>query len=535
MKVFKKIMLYLLILIALCIAAVLVSCIIMICSPKTSIFGYSYISYKEVLEEEMTLSSGVKAISITSNRTQIEILPNTESGKIKIQYSQGMSGFVKTKAKDLELKTETKSGVQFESGESGYASGTSYTTACIDVLEPNGLIFLDGCFIRVFVPTGRDFSVIYASSKNASINYTSTSDNKAIKVSNLYVDSKTKDYRKTVEINTPNASRYYIKTVSGQCYFNNGDKDIGGKIIFESAGGKLIAKSGTLNADLIVRSSAAVNGATLDITKLDGNLTFNAKSGNIGIGEVVNSIVDIQSEYCNIEINQLIGSITVQGYNGKDVDNIDVNIKTLIYQEATNRNIDIDSGKGNIVINTLKGAANLTSSTGNITVTKAYNDISIMTNNGGINLAFSETECNLANLTINVARKSNMNLKGVQGNVTINCCLLATGGERKITITPSQKVKLGASCRIMISSENDKIYLNNIGGDTKLAVYSDGPIGGSAPGLTINSSDRDYDDGFSKPNQERFNYSKGGYPNCELFVSNSGTSSRDACVTYVNF
>ena len=194
MKVFKKIMLYLLILIALCIASVLVSCIIMICSPKTSIFVYSYISYKEVLEEEMTLNSNVKAISITSNRTQIEILPNTESNKIKIQYSQGMSGFVKTKAKDLELKTETKSGVQFESGESGYGSGTSYITACIDVLEPNGLIFLDGCFIRVYVPTGKDFSVIYASSKNASINYTSTSDNKAIKVSNLYVDSKTKDH-----------------------------------------------------------------------------------------------------------------------------------------------------------------------------------------------------------------------------------------------------------------------------------------------------------------------------------------------------
>jgi hypothetical protein len=463
---------------------------------------------------------------------QIEVLPNTATNNIEIEYSQGMSGFVRTKAKDLELKLEVKSNVQFESGDSSYGAGATYKTACIDVIEPTGLIFLDNCYIKVYVPTGRDISVIYASSKNGAIEYTSTSENKSIKVSNLYIDSKTGDYRKQVKIIYPNATRYYIRTESSHCYFLNNGNDIGGNIIFESSGGKLVAKNGAIKAKLTVRSSAKVNGATLDITTLGGNLTFVARSGKISIGNVADAIVDIQSEYCDIMINQLVGAITTQGYNGEDVDNIDVNITTLIYQPSLGRSIDIDSGKGNIKIGTLKGASSLTSSTGNITVSNGYSDTSVVTHNGGINLTFSEVECTLSSLNINVSKRANMTLKGVQGNVTIN---VASGGGRSIVMTPSQKVKLGANCTITISSNGDKVYLNNIGGDTKLAVYSDGSIAGSAPGIKIDSSDRDYDDGFSKPYQERFNYSKGGYPNCTLYVSNAGVNSREACATYVNF
>lgn len=517
MKVFKSIMLYLLILLGLVTAALLVCCVIMICSPNTSIFGYKYVSYKDVLEDEVSISSGeysgINAVSITSNRMDIKIIPNTKNQNVRIVYSQGMSGFVKKDAVDLQVNISKNDAKEFESGDVS-TSGATYKTLCIDVSEPEGVIFLSDCYIKVYLPAGKTYSVINAYSKNGGIDYTSNTENKTIGVTNLYLKSTSRDVsKKSINIYKPNATRYYVRTGVGYCYFINDEADISGNIIFETSGGKLLAKNGALKGHLTVRSSADVNGATLDITKLYGSLTFVAKSGNISIGTIEKGTngsspsVDIQSKYCNIKIDTLKGTITTQGYEGSDVDNIDVTINNLYYINGL-EGIDIDSSKGNIVINRLSGDANLESSTGNITVKEANcTTLYVNTYNGYINVDFVNSELKLTNFDVHVAKRSNMNLNNLRGNVNIT---VDGGDSRNINLSFYAKVIDNAEkCTVNITTDGDNVNLKDISSG-KFAVYADGDIDYSDVVQTsiIENGDGDYDKSYVMPNQRRFNYDR---------------------------
>ena len=131
MKVFKSIMLYLLLIIGVALAAVLICCVIMICSPRTVVFGYKYVSFKERITEDPIELGAVSAVSVTSNRMDIIIVPNTESDEVLISYSQGMSGFVKADAPDLKVEITASKTMEFNSGDSSYGAGTSYNTFCV--------------------------------------------------------------------------------------------------------------------------------------------------------------------------------------------------------------------------------------------------------------------------------------------------------------------------------------------------------------------------------------------------------------------
>lgn len=528
MKVFKSIMLYLLILLGLATAAVLICCVIMICSPNTSIFGYKYISYKDVLEESVSLTSGeysgVNAVSITSNRMDIRILPNVESNSdVKIVYSQGMSGFVKQDAVDLKVTISKDDTHEFESGDSSL-SGNTYKTLCIDVSEPDGIIFLADCYIKVYLPS-KVYDVVNAYTKNGGIDFSSKNESKKITVNNLYLMSTSRDVgKKAITIYKPASSRYYVRTSVGHCYFNNDKEAFGGNIIFETNGGKLIAKNGAIKGSLTVRTSTDVNGATLDITELNGNLTFVARSGNISIANVEKGSnseypkVDIQSKYCNAKIDKLTGIITTQGYEGGDVDNIDITINELIRQ--TDTMIDIDSGKGNIVINKLYGSANLVSSTGNITVKEANSkELYVDTHNGLINLSFVESDLNLTKLDIHVSKRSNMNLNNIKGTVNI---VVDSGDSRNINMTFHSKVTDNAEmCTVNVTSNGDNININKIGSG-KFAVYTDGDIACDvAQNMDIHDTDADYDRKNNMSVQKRFNYTVPSTNHSKIYVHNN--------------
>ncbi len=535
MKVFKSIMLYLLILLGLATAAVLICCVIMICSPNTPILGYKYVSYKEVITDTMAISADTSAVSVTSNRMDIKIIPNAESNEVKIVYSQGMSGFVKQDAVDLEVKTTVVAAKEFESGDSSYASGATYKALCIDVVEPNGLMFLSDCYIQVFLPA-RTYTVINVETVNGGIEYTSNSESKTITATNLYLYSTTRDIsKKPINITKPNSQRYYIRTTVGNCYFLNGGNDITGSIIFESAGGKLIAKDGAVKGALTVRSSASVNGATLDITDLYGNLTFVAKSGNISIANVVKGsntsypTVDIQAIYCNIKIDTLQGTIFTQGYQADDLDEIDITINNLYYASALN-NVYLDSGKGNIKIGKLQGNCNLRSATGNIIVGEANcQEMFVETYNGMLNINFAEADLLLTKLDVKVLRRSSMTLLNLQGTVNIE---VADGAGRDIVLGFSPRVlDNAAACTVNVLAAKDNVILQDIKSG-KFAVYSDGPITSDVAQKSEITSGADYISNNPKPYQMRFNYVQGASGiYSKVFVNNNSADLKasDAC------
>ncbi len=530
MKVFKSIMLYLLLLIGVAIAAVLICCVLMICSPNTIILGYRYVSYKG--DKEFTITeddmSGINALSITSDRMDIYIIPNSETNNVEVFYSQGMSGFVKAKASDLSVEHKTEQ-LTFDSGDSAYAPDVTYNTMSIDVSEPNGLMFLSDSYIKVYVPTNRDFAVINAYTNRGKVEYSSNAEGRTIRVSNLYLDSQSRDGSKTtIVVNKPNASRYHLKTGAGSCYLLNDGADISGQIIFATSGGKLIAKDGAIKGPLTVRSDGKVGGANIDITNLYGNLNFYARSGNVSIDTIskgTNStypIVDMQSEYCSFKVKTLAGTITTQGFEGGDIKEIDVDIKTLTYVPALGRPIDINSELGNINIGTLRGVANLTSNTGKITIKKAYNNLTIETYNGEIDINFDNTnESQLSRVDINALRHCAIDLSGLKGTVNIS---MARDGDRKINLGLHTSVlDSTATCNMSINSNGNNVTVENIS-SAPFTVYTDGSVKGDSIRKTeVGSSDFDYDSNYNMKNQYRYNYTKAQVSTrrSSLFVHNN--------------
>ena len=528
MKVFKTFMLYFLILIALAIGGLLLCCGLMVFSPNTPIFGYKYVSYKGIKTDNIAIEEGVSAISVTSNRMDIKFIPNVTSNDIYIEYSQGMSGFVKQDAVDLAVASYTDAAKTFESGDSSLG-GTTYKTLCIEVQEPEGLIFLNDCYIKVYIPS-RAFEVLNAYTKNAGIDYTSVNESKVLNVNNLYLRTDSKDVsQKVVNINYPNCKRYYIRTLVGNCYFINEGADITGSIVFETSGGKLVAKNGAIRSALTVRSDTKVNGATLDITQLNGNLTFAAKSGNISIGTVSKGNaasypkLDIQSEYCNIKIETLNGTMLTQGFEGGEIDNIDVVINKLHYISGLT-SLDINSGKGNITIEELTGNSSLRTITGNINITKATSpNMFVETYNGAINITFDTVGTALSKLDIIVLKRSSINLANLQGTVNID---IEEGSGRDISLGLLEYV---SNCTINVTASYDNVILKNVR-STKAAIYSDGEIttidGPSHSDISQGNSD--YYSTKAYPYQKRLNYSAGN-PAVKLFVNNRKVTDDAAC------
>ncbi len=537
MKVFKSIMLYLMILIGAVVAATLICCIIMICSPKTTILGYRYISYKDVLTEETSIASGVNALSISSNRMDIEIIPNTESKKVILNYSQGMSGFVKAKASDLKIVATTET-LQFDGGD-GTGQGP-YKTLKIEVQEPKGLIFLSSCYIKVQVPVGTTFSVINAYTKTGSISYNSLAEGGGrFTTTNLYLNTRTKDIsQKAIVINNPNASKYHIKTLAAACYFKNAGNDISGNIIFTTSGGKLVAQEGALKGSLTVNSSADVGGANLNISKLYGNLNFYARSGNVKINEIIKGTntsyptVTIKSEYCSFSADKLAGTITTTGYNGKDPDEISVKIKELHYMGGNT--ISIDSERGNVNIGVLKGGANFTTSYGDITIKEAYNNIDIDTRNGKIDITFAESGCSMTKLDITAERRSGIKLRNLIKTIDIT----AENGCQYIDLGFSERVKGGEDCKVQIYSKEGNVKLTDLNG-TPVAVYSDGKFSDKNIDVVSMSVIEPVNSDYCKTPKEfayqrRLNYPKSLASTTKFAtvkITNSGNSG-EACAIY---
>ena len=527
MKVFKTIMLYLLLLIGLGIASVLICCVLMICSPKTVIFGYKYVSYKDAIEFTIDSSelSGVSALSITSNRMDIHIIPNSESNDIEVMYSQGMSGFVKENACDLTVKHEKRDNT-FDSGDSLYAQDIVYKTMNIDVTEPEGLVFLSDSNIKVYVPSHITFTVINASTQNGKIQYSSTAEGKTIRVSNLYLDSQMSGGN-AIAISKPNASRYHLKTNSGACHLVNDGADISGNIIFATSGGKLVAKDGAIKGDLTVKSREGVSGANIDITNLYGDLNFYAKSGNVSIEKITcgpNStypIVDIQSKYCAFKVDTLVGTITTQGFEGENIDNIDISINNLTYVTALARPIDINTKAGNVSIKNLRGGqANITTSTGNIYVEKSFVNMTVETYDGKIDIHFDNTNASLlTRLDINVLKKSAITLTGLKGTINIT---MTEDGDRKISLGFHPSILDGSSvCEIGIYASGNNVVLEDIS-SANFAVYTDGEVKHDVIiADRIMQGDFDYDNIHSMDNQYRFNYSSNPFRYSKIYVHNN--------------
>lgn len=513
MKVFKSILLYLLIAIGLCAAAVLVCCVILMLSPSTKIFGYQYISYKKSYSREISdyNSLNTQAISITSNRMKIQIIPNTSDDLIRIEYNPGMSGFVKSDKSKLELKVEVKQDQQFVAVN----DGNSYDTLNIDMIEPDGLIFLSSSVIKVYVPVSRTYAVIYAENGKGGIDYVSTDSSKQVKVNNLYLKTTNSD----IEIVAPNASTYNFTTTTGDLKINNNNNDINANITFNTSTGSFQTTS-TINGTLNVNSTARSVGPNISVKKVLGTFNYNAPAGNVNIEEIGSqesgkgANLAIKAINGSFNIGKIYGYTYVQPYDEGNIKNLNFNITSLFNIDTENRQSFFESGEGNINIGTLKGYAQFKTSTGNVTIKDAYESMFIYSYSGAINV------------TYNTSSRPNESLGGFQVNTT-ESNVTATNLHTKVEVvvnsgkfTRSRTInltfdKVASNCTI-------DAYTHDVILKTKIGCSYTLVAGVAESKITINdtvgtlskiaSSDSDYKAEFDGKNAYRIGYIKDGTP-----------------------
>lgn len=525
MKVFKSILLYLLIAIGLLAAAVMVCCVILMLSPKTKILGYQYVSYKKSYVRDITASESAtaQAININSNRMKINIVPTTNN-YIKVVYSPGMSGFVKAKNSKLSLNVRFEQNQQF----TGVDDGTSYKTLNIIATEPEGLLFLSSSYMTIYVPVTYDYSVINAANGRGGINYTAISSSKEIKVSRLYLKTTTAD----IDIIAPNADVYYISTTTGDLKFNNNNRDIDANITYRTNTGSFETTS-VINGAVSVESEAKSVGPNISIKKVLGSFNFESPSGNVVIGEIgdmssgESSNLTVKASNASFKINKIYGYTYVQPFKD-NVDNIDFKINDLYNTNSGGFQSFFESGKGNITIGTLRGYSQFKTSTGNVKVTNAWESMYIYTYSGAINVTF------------NTAANPNDGLGGMQIDTT----------ESNITVKNIKcKVDISVNSNKFTRSRNINLQYMEVDVDSVIDAYThdvniETKIGQaytfitSAPKKNIDkpptsvgifseilTTDSDYSLQYAEKTAYRVGYSKGQNYNGRIFVNTTGKVS----------
>ncbi len=389
MKVFKSIMLYLLIAIGVAAAAVLICCVLLMMSPKTSIFGYKYVSYKDTHTRELIQSqytSDIDAISITTNRMAINIVPHTGVDHIKIVYKQGMSGFVK-KDTVLELVEPTVEERQFV----GVNDENSYKTIVIKVNEPEGLVFLKDSKMTVYVPVDISYSVIHAQTGKGELTYVEAANSlQKIHVDNLYLSASTAD----INISAVNVKNYNVTTTTGDLLINNNNEDINANIAFNTKTGSF-ATSSTINGSFTVNSTVGSVGPNIKVKKILGSFTYTSPSGNVSVESIGDEKTSkganliINSTNAKFSIGSVYGFTSVQPYNARENVSLTFDINYLYNIYNAEKQSFIESGAGNITIGTLKGYAHFKTSTGNVTVKDAWESMQIKSTNGTINVKYN--------------------------------------------------------------------------------------------------------------------------------------------------
>lgn len=478
MKAWKKLLIYLAFIIGILLVVVLVVFAVMYFSPGTSILGYEYVLYNDEKIEEYTLStnpsvSGIQAIEIITEESDIYIYPNTESDKLTIYHNQGLSGFVKSVNADLVMNVD----VQTKSFEE---SLVSYKTFSINLNEPNGWIAKSNAAVYVYVPNNITPSTIYARSNSGDIHYISENEEEIevdgqkqtkthdLNCINLYM--KTGNYGKLNIDNKHNISNYYLKTSMGKVSFYDVTAINANTVKFETDSGLFDLRNAngdatlTLSDKLEIRSYGDYIGPTVYINKLVGNLTVDADNGLYDIGTIgshgSNKIIAMTVNRAKIRFGDVYGYVSILG-QGNDISN-DIYIKNHVYDSVINTSV-YECGSAPVTIDNLNANASFDATSGNINIKTATTSSNIYaySNSGSINVNYvsSKEDHPETKLTI-LTKTGNINLNNVSCLLEIQVMENSSSSSLNIVFTAvAYKQENGVVYDNIIEAKNRRVNL----------------------------------------------------------------------------
>lgn len=523
MKAFKKFLIYLACIVGIILLVVLFAFAILYFAPGTSILGYEYVLYnKNITTVFNTVNSdplvtGIQAVEIVTDQTDIYIYPNTKSDELMIFHMQGLTGYAKSINADLNVITtvETKS---FEENPN------SYKTFCINVDEPTGWIAKSKAIIYVNVPPNISLNTIHARSNSGNIYYMSENKDKegnesVLNCTNLYM--KTSEFGQLHIQNKHNVSNYYLTTSSGKVSFDNVSEISGNKIKFETDTGLFSVTNAAgdatlkLSDKLEIKSYSSNSGPTVLINKLNCNMNVEARSGKYSINNIGSfgsqKTIAMTLNKGTIDFDNVYGFLSILG-DGEGVAN---NINIDLLENRTKEKNILECGAGSVYIGTLNSNVAIDATSGNIKINKAE-----AKNNSGSNTASGNIDCytTSGNIDISYIESTDTTNKDVKltvltrtGNINLNnisCALQVEVMEDSLNSNLNIVWTAVAAVDNKINARNRKVNLTVKGVDDTLQFR----IASTSAVKIIESvgeeiiKDIDQDDLFVQTEYEAYNY-----------------------------
>ncbi|NCB48181.1 MAG: hypothetical protein EOM55_00920 [Clostridia bacterium] len=418
-KIPKSFTISLLVFLGSLIAIIAVSFCVMFFSPGTEILGYQYISYTNPMTRTYTESSSVSlsninAIKIITNSSAISVNAGQTNSQIYVNYSRNIYGIVRSENSEIIFSDYVITNGSFEEDE---INGT-YRTLIIDITEPTGFVSSSDSIVQVYLPSNILFEVVYLSSENGNIIYNSTSQEKNISASNLYLMSSGGDV--TIN-NTQTCDNYYLKTKEGKVTFSSASISAN-KVKFESEGGSLNLTNSTNDATITVTDGLYIKstGNTfVCVNVLNGNLNIESQSGTFSFGQIGTSssekVVSVSSAQSTLNFGTVYG--TLNAFSNDGVGNSTMTVAKLV---NTSENIDsISSGSGNVVIEEINSPLiSISSTTGNIYLQKVSTTTSVYSysTSGIISVSYIESSTRKPETKVKVFSKTgSISLSNISG------------------------------------------------------------------------------------------------------------------------
>ncbi len=410
MKKFKNFWKYFTLTVLLLLGLVCAGALYLFFVPHSSIFGLTYISYKEdVYSESYDLGENsiyktLSTIKLTSNRIEVNI-KEAASSAITLKVHNRCFGYTVKKHSKLNLSQLVE--------ESG-------TILSFEVTEPVGAVGAGSSYIELLVPKATNLNLVLINNRaetnfkaeNVSINnlnYQTHAGNLKLVSGKIVGELNLSLGRSKFQIeNTFETSNNVVNLSLTSGAFNCKNKDFKTINLNSSTSGQIQANK---------------------CEEIKGN-NSNA-GGSINIVEVVSA--DIAAGDTNITIKILQSGSIRLSKSGK------VNIETI------NGDADIYVNSGSITVNEAKAYLTCYSTSGKISVANAYGTVNVHTSSGDVNVTFNKDAEHFVPNIENVANPRKLIAIVETGNLT-------TSGVENVDIQVTSKGKIRVYMQDVIGS-----------------------------------------------------------------------------------
>ena len=348
-KFWKYLTLTILLLLGLCCVGILYLFFV----PGSSLFGICYVSFNEKFSSEDFNTKNIETIVLNSNKYDVTVI-STEDDDISLNIYNNSLGFVLTKNKTTSISSQINN-----------------STLSLVVTETTGFAIKNSSYIELLIPEDKTFNLKLINKKaETEIN---GSD---LNINNLTYQTNSGD---CIVTNANITGKLNLNLNKSTFKVSSDVQTSANDVELNLTTGKFDASESTFNNITIETNTRGI----VDIKEC-ANLTQNITSAGGRIEAETVSMATITSSSTNVYINTISNGakIILTGTGNVEIDSL------------TGDGSSILTDSGNINIKNANSYTKLSSTDGDITISKAMDHIDVKTNYGTINVKFNKDAVN---------------------------------------------------------------------------------------------------------------------------------------------